>query len=370
MEFLYSLNRLNVATSRARCVAIVVASPALFRVACHTPRQMQLANALCRLVEVARDQRSAGRSSSARPPDRRRRPGPAQLDRGDAGVGRTGMTGRADQRGRAAARTGRTATSRYHGSHHADRSASPPDSRVAEGGAGPRGPRWVAHRGPAWPAPWKRRQRGPERPALQWRFGMPGSGVRPAPSGCRFARPDDDPLEDRPADQRRDRGDVEDRIRLDASASVLKMPMNGATKIWLMLRMNATRSLPSRAFSRSRTMRRTMNAWMIPKIRTTTRRSISPPLGDTFVRFDDLIGGRWPARWPGPRPCGSQLVVRRSRGHSLLADGSQRDDRGVPTNRSPRPEGLAAVVHLWMLPIGRPIARRSHDLVGNLRRRA
>ena len=56
MEFLYSLNRLNVATSRARCVAIVVASPALIRVACHSPRQMQLANALCRLVEVAREQ--------------------------------------------------------------------------------------------------------------------------------------------------------------------------------------------------------------------------------------------------------------------------------------------------------------------------
>ena len=53
MEFLYSLNRLNVATSRARCVAIVVASPELVRVACHTPRQMQLANALCRFVELA-----------------------------------------------------------------------------------------------------------------------------------------------------------------------------------------------------------------------------------------------------------------------------------------------------------------------------
>ena len=53
MEFLYSLNRLNVATSRARCVALVVASPALVRVSCATPRQMQLANALCRLVEVA-----------------------------------------------------------------------------------------------------------------------------------------------------------------------------------------------------------------------------------------------------------------------------------------------------------------------------
>ena len=53
MEFLYSLNRLNVATSRARCVTAVVCSPALLRVACHTPRQMQLANGLCLAVEAA-----------------------------------------------------------------------------------------------------------------------------------------------------------------------------------------------------------------------------------------------------------------------------------------------------------------------------
>jgi uncharacterized protein len=53
MEFLYSLNRLNVATSRARCAAIVIASPELIRVQCQNPRQMRLANALCRLVEVA-----------------------------------------------------------------------------------------------------------------------------------------------------------------------------------------------------------------------------------------------------------------------------------------------------------------------------
>ena len=53
MEFLYSLNRLNVATSRAQCLAVVVASPALLRVVCRTPRQMQLVNALVRLVEVA-----------------------------------------------------------------------------------------------------------------------------------------------------------------------------------------------------------------------------------------------------------------------------------------------------------------------------
>jgi len=54
MEFLYSLNRLNVATSRARCACILVANPRLFEPECKTPRQMQLANALCRYVELAK----------------------------------------------------------------------------------------------------------------------------------------------------------------------------------------------------------------------------------------------------------------------------------------------------------------------------
>lgn len=53
MEFLYNLNRLNVATSRARCLAIIVASPRLFEVDCATPRQMRLANGLCRYRELA-----------------------------------------------------------------------------------------------------------------------------------------------------------------------------------------------------------------------------------------------------------------------------------------------------------------------------
>ena len=53
MEFLFSLNRLNVATSRARCASILVASPRLFQPECRTPRQMQLANALCRYLEMA-----------------------------------------------------------------------------------------------------------------------------------------------------------------------------------------------------------------------------------------------------------------------------------------------------------------------------
>ena len=53
MEFLYSLNRLNVATSRARCVCLLVGSPDLLSPECRTPRQMQLANALCLYAEMA-----------------------------------------------------------------------------------------------------------------------------------------------------------------------------------------------------------------------------------------------------------------------------------------------------------------------------
>jgi superfamily I DNA and/or RNA helicase len=49
----YSLNRMNVATSRAQCACVLVASPRLFAPDCKTPRQMQLANALCRYVEMA-----------------------------------------------------------------------------------------------------------------------------------------------------------------------------------------------------------------------------------------------------------------------------------------------------------------------------
>jgi uncharacterized protein len=59
MEFLYSLNRLNVATSRARCLAVIVASPRLFAPECRSPRQMKLANALCLFREMA-DHLTAG----------------------------------------------------------------------------------------------------------------------------------------------------------------------------------------------------------------------------------------------------------------------------------------------------------------------
>ena len=54
LEFLYSPNRLNVATSRARCTAILVASPYLYQPECRTVRQIKLANGLCRFREMAR----------------------------------------------------------------------------------------------------------------------------------------------------------------------------------------------------------------------------------------------------------------------------------------------------------------------------
>jgi superfamily I DNA and/or RNA helicase len=53
MEFLYSLNRINVATSRAKCVSVLVSSPAVFEAECKTPRQIQLANTFCRYLEMA-----------------------------------------------------------------------------------------------------------------------------------------------------------------------------------------------------------------------------------------------------------------------------------------------------------------------------
>jgi uncharacterized protein len=54
LEFLMSLHRLNVATSRARCACLLVASPRLLEADCRTPKQMRLANALCRYRELAR----------------------------------------------------------------------------------------------------------------------------------------------------------------------------------------------------------------------------------------------------------------------------------------------------------------------------
>ena len=47
IEFLYSRNRLNVAISRARCLAILFVNPRLLEIPCSTVAQMELVNGLC-----------------------------------------------------------------------------------------------------------------------------------------------------------------------------------------------------------------------------------------------------------------------------------------------------------------------------------
>ena len=60
LDFLFSRNRLNVAVSRAKCLAYVVASPRLLETSCKTVEQMRLVNALCRFVELAEDSGGPG----------------------------------------------------------------------------------------------------------------------------------------------------------------------------------------------------------------------------------------------------------------------------------------------------------------------
>jgi predicted RecB family nuclease len=65
LDFLFSRNRLNVAISRAKCLAYLVASPRLLDANCRTIEQMRLANALCRLVEFPDEQPLAKHVTSA-----------------------------------------------------------------------------------------------------------------------------------------------------------------------------------------------------------------------------------------------------------------------------------------------------------------
>ena len=54
MSFLYNPNRLNVATSRAQCICILVAAPSLFEPECHSITQMRWANGLCTYKELSK----------------------------------------------------------------------------------------------------------------------------------------------------------------------------------------------------------------------------------------------------------------------------------------------------------------------------
>ncbi len=60
-EFLFSRNRLNVAISRARCLAYLVCSPALLEARARTVDDMRLISTLCALVEEADRQLAEGR---------------------------------------------------------------------------------------------------------------------------------------------------------------------------------------------------------------------------------------------------------------------------------------------------------------------
>jgi uncharacterized protein len=62
IEFLFSVNRLNVAISRAQALAIVFASPRLLDVSCGTIDEMRLVNALCAVADTARSQSSCAAS--------------------------------------------------------------------------------------------------------------------------------------------------------------------------------------------------------------------------------------------------------------------------------------------------------------------
>lgn len=55
IEFLYSKNRINVAVSRARCLAVLVVNPALLDIRCQTVEQMMLVNTLCWIFRYASD---------------------------------------------------------------------------------------------------------------------------------------------------------------------------------------------------------------------------------------------------------------------------------------------------------------------------
>jgi uncharacterized protein len=57
VEFLYSRNRLNVAISRARCLAVIFANPKLLEVSCGKISQMELVNGLCWARAFAEEQR-------------------------------------------------------------------------------------------------------------------------------------------------------------------------------------------------------------------------------------------------------------------------------------------------------------------------
>ena len=52
-DFLFDANRLNVATSRAQCLTVLVHSPRLVDTDCASVRTMELLDGVCRFLEMA-----------------------------------------------------------------------------------------------------------------------------------------------------------------------------------------------------------------------------------------------------------------------------------------------------------------------------
>jgi uncharacterized protein len=53
LDFLFNRNRLNVAISRAQCLAVLVHNPALLDAECRTLDAMGLVDGACRFAEMA-----------------------------------------------------------------------------------------------------------------------------------------------------------------------------------------------------------------------------------------------------------------------------------------------------------------------------
>lgn len=65
IDFLFSANRLNVAISRAQCLAVVLASPKLLEVPCKSIEHLRLVNKLCQLAAYATSNKQSSDAETA-----------------------------------------------------------------------------------------------------------------------------------------------------------------------------------------------------------------------------------------------------------------------------------------------------------------
>lgn len=68
IEFLFSKNRLNVAISRAKTLAIMVASPQLTTIPCKTPHQLNLVNTMCWVTSMTKPKKVVDKAKRVKVP--------------------------------------------------------------------------------------------------------------------------------------------------------------------------------------------------------------------------------------------------------------------------------------------------------------